>query len=155
MSIDPALFSSACTTWVTPAAFFARVAVRFGPFTLDAAASAENAKAPKFYTEATNGLAQSWEGESVWCNHPYGRQFSRQWQQKCHKESSLAASVTMLCPARTDTRAFHELVLPTANVIVFVKGRLEFEGAKDPAPFPSMLVHWNGGDSLQIETMHA
>jgi site-specific DNA-methyltransferase (adenine-specific) len=45
-----------------------------------------------------------------------------------------------LIPARTDTRWFHELVLPFASEIRFIKGRLKFGDAKNSAPFPSMLV---------------
>ena len=45
----------------------------------------------------------------------------------------------MLLPARTDTERFHKYILPYAE-IRFLKGRLKFVGAKDPAPFPSMLV---------------
>lgn len=45
-----------------------------------------------------------------------------------------------LIPARTDTRWFHDLVLPRADEIRFIKGRLRFGGAKNPAPFPTMVV---------------
>jgi len=34
----------------------------------------------------------------------------------------------------------HDYVLPYAREIRFVRGRLIFEGAKHPAPFPSMIV---------------
>jgi site-specific DNA-methyltransferase (adenine-specific) len=45
-----------------------------------------------------------------------------------------------LIPARTDTRWFHEIVMPYAKEIRFIKGRLKFGGAKNSAPFPSMIV---------------
>jgi len=45
-----------------------------------------------------------------------------------------------LIPARTDTRWFHELVIPKAAEIRFIKGRLKFGDAENAAPFPSMLV---------------
>jgi hypothetical protein len=45
-----------------------------------------------------------------------------------------------LIPARTDTRWFHDLVLPVASEVRFIKGRLKFGDAKTDAPFPSMLV---------------
>lgn len=40
-------------------------------FTLDAAASDQNAKLPKYCTLTTSGLTQSWAGERVWCNPPF------------------------------------------------------------------------------------
>ena len=48
-----------------------------------------------------------------------------------------------LIPARTDTRWFHEIVLPHAAEIRFVKGRLKFGGAANSAPFPSIIVVFN------------
>ena len=47
--------------------------------------------------------------------------------------------LVMLVPARTDTKRFHKYILPYAE-IRFLKGRLTFVGAKDPAPFPNMVV---------------
>lgn len=44
----------------------------------------------------------------------------------------------MLIPSRTDTKAFHEYIYNKAE-IRFVKGRLKFGGAKNSAPFPSMV----------------
>ena len=45
-----------------------------------------------------------------------------------------------LIPARTDTRWFHDIVLPKAKEIRFIKGRLKFGDAVNSAPFPSMIV---------------
>lgn len=85
-----------------------------------------------------NGLSLlfcKWRGERVFCNPPYGPQIG-EWLKR-GQEAELAV---YLIPARTDTRWFHELVLPKANEIRFVKGRLKFGGAKTGAPFPSMIV---------------
>ncbi len=53
----------------------------------------------------------------------------------------------MLIPARTDTAYFHEYIYGHAE-IRFVRGRLHFtdeEGTEyPPAPFPSMVVIYNG-----------
>lgn len=62
--------------WATPSDFFARIQERYGPFDLDPAATAANAKAPRFFTKEDNGLAQEWRG-AVYCNPPYGRQGGR------------------------------------------------------------------------------
>lgn len=73
-------FSSKVQTWETPKDFFDALNAEFN-FTLDAASSAENAKCAKFFDEAIDGLAQSWEGERVWINPPYGRGISK-WIEK-------------------------------------------------------------------------
>ena len=41
-------------------------------FTLDVAASKENAKCAKFFTTEENGLLQDWSGV-CWMNPPFGR----------------------------------------------------------------------------------
>lgn len=86
----------------------------------------------------TDGLATlftSWRGRRVFCNPPYGPQI-RKWLERAH-EAELAV---FLIPARCDTRWFHEIVLPKAAEIRFIRGRLKFGDAKTGAPFPSMVV---------------
>lgn len=53
-------------------------------FTLDVAASAENALTDRYYDLEVNGLAQSWGGERVWCNPPYSD--LRPWVEKAQRE---------------------------------------------------------------------
>ncbi len=68
-------------------------------------------------------------------NPPYGPGLG-EWLKR-----GLEAEVAVfLIPARTDTRWFHELVLPHATEIRFIRGRLKFGDAKNSAPFPSMVV---------------
>lgn len=76
-----------------------------------------------------------WTGKRVFCNPPYGPEipkFLSRWA-----ECEIAV---FLIPARTDTRWFHEICLPFAREIRFIKGRLRFGDGKYHAPFPSMLV---------------
>lgn len=61
-------------------------------------------------------------------------------------DHSCAKSVVFLLPARTDTAWFHDLVLPHASEIRFIRGRLHFSGHKNAAPFPSMVVVFKKGD---------
>lgn len=80
---------------------------------------------------------------AVWCNPPYGREISK-WVQKSSEESKLHnETVVMLIPARTDTKWFHEYIYNKAEVR-FVKGRLKFGDSKNSAPFPSMVVVFDG-----------
>jgi len=85
--------------------------------------------------DGTARLFSTWSGKKVFCNPPYGpaiRKFLDRWHE--------AVLAVYLLPARTDTRWFHEVCLPHAKEIRFLRGRLKFGGSKNSAPFPSMLV---------------
>lgn len=133
-----ALLSSKTGEWSTPQDFFDRLDWKYH-FTLDAAATAENAKCARFFTAEDDGLSKNWGGQIVFCNPPYGREIGR-WVRKGYEEAK-AAVVVMLLPARTDTRWFHDYCMK--GKITFLRGRLKFGGAKDAAPFPSMLVEFD------------
>jgi phage N-6-adenine-methyltransferase len=121
--------------------FFRQIEAEFGPFTLDPCATAENAKAPKFYTLEENGLNQSWAGERVYMNPPYGRQIPK-WVGKAYEESKRGAFVVCLVPARTDAGWWHDYCLK--GEVRFIRGRLKFGGNKWNAPFPSAVVIFRG-----------
>lgn len=123
--------------WETPQWLFDELDREFH-FTLDAAATKENTKCASFLED---GLTQDWEGV-VWCNPPYGKGVTPKWTEKAYKENLRGgATIVMLLPARTDTKWFHDHCYGKAE-IRFIKGRLKFEGATQPAPFPSMVVIW-------------
>lgn len=146
-------FQSKSNEWETPQALFDDLHREFA-FTLDAAATTENAKLPRFYTQETDGLSQSWEGERVWCNPPYGREIGK-WIEKA--ATSNAKLAVLLIPARTDTKAWHKFIFGNAQ-IRFLPGRLKFVrsgGGKESgsvpvsrrrlsiyAPFPAAVVIW-------------
>lgn len=132
------LYSSKEEKWATPQDFFDKLNDEFH-FTLDAAASPDNAKCPVYFTEEQDGLAQSWEGHTVWCNPPYCRKTGL-WVKKAYEEHQrTGCTVVMLLPSRTDVRWFHDYILGKAE-IRFIKGRLKFGGNKNSAPFPSIVV---------------
>ena len=60
--------------------------------------------------------------------------------KKAYQESLKNKICVMLLPSRTDTRIFHEIILPFSYQIRFIKGRLKFEQYENSAPFPSMIV---------------
>jgi len=133
------MFSHEDNTWETPRAFFDKLNDEFR-FTLDPCCLPETAKCEKYYTPKENGLMQNWEGQSVFCNPPYGREIYT-WVKKCSEESLKQNTiVVMLIPARTDTKYFHEFIYNKAREIRFIKGRLKFGNCKNSAPFPSMVV---------------
>jgi phage N-6-adenine-methyltransferase len=122
--------------WATPQHFFDDYNAKYH-LTCDAAASARNAKCPKFFSKKQDGLKQDWGTERVWCNPPYGRVLGK-WMQKADDACRAGATVVMLVPSRTDTKWFHEIALKRKTV--FIKGRLKFGNSKAPAPFPSLVV---------------
>lgn len=132
------LFSSKEEKWATPQDFFDKLNDEFH-FTLDAAASSDNAKCANYFTEEQDGLVQSWGGHTVWCNPPYCRKTGL-WVKKAYEEHQrTGCTVVMLLPSRTDVRWFHDYILGKAE-IRFIKGRLKFGGNKNSAPFPSIVV---------------
>ena len=132
------LFSSKEEKWATPQDFFDKLNDEFH-FTLDAAASPDNAKCTNYFTEEQDGLVQSWGGHTVWCNPPYCRKTGL-WVKKAYEEHQrTGCTVVMLLPSRTDVRWFHDYILGKAE-IRFIKGRLKFGENKNSAPFPSIVV---------------
>lgn len=129
--------SSRSGDWPTDPVVFGAFDARYGPFTLDACASAENAKCERYFTVADDGLSQTWTGR-VWVNPPYGRTLPL-WIAKAYESAgSTAEIVVCLVPARTDTRWWHEFVV--RGEVEFIKGRLKFGPLTSPAPFPSAVV---------------
>lgn len=74
----------------------------------------------------------------MWLNPPYGRAIGL-WMAKAVAAAEAGATVVCLVPSRTDTRWWHDYVLPHGQV-EFIRGRLKFGGCKNSAPFPSAVV---------------
>lgn len=152
----------------TDPAFIAELEARrgWGPFDLDVAASAHNAKAPKFFTRDDDGLAQRWwlgaglpRDINVWCNPPYSD--IRSWVAKAWVEWSRPADervhlIAMLLPAnRVEQGWWQDHVEPFRDRpgsplrVEFLRGRMRFHrpdwqpGPKgDRPPFGCALLIW-------------
>jgi phage N-6-adenine-methyltransferase len=120
--------------YCTPPEIFASLEAEFGPFTLDAAASRENALAARFFTQQQDGLQQRWcnadkSPATVFVNPPYGLGLAC-WIEKAIKATGAvrpdAQTVVMLLPLYGDVKWFHEAVLPFASELVYICGRLKF-----------------------------
>lgn len=137
--VSQVLFSSKSQEHTTPQDFFNKLNDEFN-FICDLAATKENALCVKFFSKEDDALSQEWPKGNCFCNPPYGRDLGS-WILKAKQEALSGTTTVMLIPARTDTRWFHDWVLPyRLNEIRFIKGRLKFGGSKNPAPFPSMLI---------------
>lgn len=134
--------------WGTPKELFNRLNSIYH-FTLDVCANKQNAKLPRFYDEATDGLTQPWgPNEVFWCNPPYGNPtpwLERGWLAAKDQGSRGC----YLLSASTDTGWFHDLAC--RGHLAFIKGRLKFEppksykGENPGSNFPSVLV-WYDSD---------
>lgn len=148
--VDKALFSSNSEEWETPQDLFDQLNETY-KFNLDSCATDENAKCEVYFAlPDTDGLIEPWclfedigviPGR-VFCNPPYGRGTIDKWTKKAREEieNGNAELIVMLLPVRTCTRWFHEDVVPVADAVYFIRGRLKFGGAKNSAPFPSMVA---------------
>ena len=125
--MNAALLSSKKMDWCTPIDFFNELNKEFN-FVLDAAATDETAKCKDYFTPETDGLKQS-------------------WKRTDEESTKHDTTIVLLIPARTDTTYFHNYIYKRAE-IRFIRGRLKFTDengiAGDAAPFPSMIVIYNG-----------
>ena len=118
--------------WPTPKDFYDQLNAEFG-FNFDPCPLGGSG-------DGRSTLFCDWRGKRVFCNPPYGPEI-RKFLERA-QEAELAV---FLVPARTDTKWFHEIVLPHAKEIRFIKGRLRNNKAEgmpnsNPWPFPSMIV---------------
>lgn len=122
-------------------------------FTIDAAATADNARLPRFWTPVEDAFAQDWSPERVWCNPPYSN--IEAWVGKAHTSHGF---VVMLLPAnRTEQKWWQNAVEPYRDwrgprrrlTVEFLPGRMRFlrNGATDikpneRPPFGCCLLIW-------------
>ena len=141
--MNEVMYSSKTDIWATPQEFFDRLDAWYR-FETDVCAVPENAKCEHYFTPEQDGLSQDWTGV-CWMNPPYGREIGK-WVRKAYESArDNDATVVCLLPARTDTAWWHDYIKPFASEIDFIRGRIKFGGAKNGAPFPSVVVVFDGG----------
>lgn len=142
-----AKYGSGSDGWRTPLALFDKLNGVYR-FNADAAASKESTLLPSWFgpdhddPSRRDALKVRWNG-SLYLNPPYSK--LREFLAKAALEVAVGGgftSVTMLVPARTDTKAWHEIIMMHATDVHFIKGRLCFQGASNSAPFPSAIVRF-------------
>ena len=136
----------------------------FGPiherfrFTIDAAATAANARLPRYWTLEDDALRQPWTGERVWCNPPHSdvnRWVAKAWWDM-DSPCTAAELIVMLVPAnRTEQRWWQEYVEPYRDRaglglrVEFLPGRMRFLargqteiGPNERPPYGCCLLIW-------------
>lgn len=138
----------------TPPQIFTPLDERY-QFTVDAAASNENALLDTYWDRTTDGLTQDWSGHRVWCNPPYSD--IRPWVEKAAAATRCGCElVVMLLPANRTEQAWWQDYIEMQRDIGgrvttrFLRGRHRFgrpPGAPTPVggdrpPFGLVLVTW-------------
>lgn len=147
---------SASVEWYTPAPIVAAVVAALGAVDCDPCSNAPpyNVPATEHYTAVENGLLQPWYGR-IFMNPPYGKTALPAWIDKLTAEQTagrVTAAIT-LTPDSTDTRWFQRLW--TADALCFVRGRINFIGAKRGGNTAgSVLAYW-GPDPLRFAAVFA
>lgn len=126
MTLSRVVFSSQSDNWRTPEKLYEKLNKEFD-FDFD----------PCPINSDFDGLNICW-GRRNFINPPYSQ--VKEWIVKGFNEYLKGKLCVFLVPARTDTKWFHELVLPYAKEIRFIKGRLKFSDYKNSAPFPSCII---------------
>ena len=136
--MQAALLSSVKMDWCTPSCVLERVR-RVGVIVLDPCTMPDNPCDALQWCDS-DGLDVEWGDGLTYVNPPYGRELPR-WLAKCRVEAGAGAEIIALVPSRTDTAWWHASA-EDCDAIAFWRGRLTFEGAPAPAPFPSCLFYW-------------
>lgn len=124
---NSACFSSKSVDWRTPEELYHELDKEFH-FDFDPC---------PFKSGDKTGLIKEW-GINVYCNPPYDNIY-RFISKALYELKKNTKVVVFLLPSRTDSKWFHELVLPNYDEIRLVRGRIKFDG-KNNAPFPSCII---------------
>lgn len=122
----------------TPDWLFNRLNAEFN-FTLDTAASADNAKLPRYFTVDDNGLRQPWHNETVWCNPPYSGRHLSHWTRKAWREyHHHGATVVMLVPVSVSSIWWRKYAVKAE--VFFFHRRIKFGDTKSSGLRDSALL---------------
>jgi phage N-6-adenine-methyltransferase len=144
--------------WYTTAdtSEWARACAGVDAWELDVAACDEAHLARRYFTKASNGLAQEWRGRAVWCNPPFSQIAA--WVEKAWLEYNAArfGTLAMLLPAvKTEQAWWQQQIEPFRDAgdrpllrTYFQPGRAAFSAPGlngEPvkgSPFGCVLLVW-------------
>lgn len=130
--------------YATPENFMAAIRARLGiqRFMFDFAASPENTKADRYFTEQQNAHVQDWAeylggGDWGWLNPPFSR--IEPWAQKCFEVRCNKRQIAFLVPASVGADWFRDYVDGKALVLC-LNGRLAFIEGKPRELYPKDCI---------------
>ncbi|ASU03325.1 hypothetical protein [Pseudoalteromonas phage J2-1] len=180
------MFSSDNQKWATRETCFRSIEQQLGrSYNVDPCCEESTAKCKLFITQEddlfkVDSIREKFNLPKVemFVNPPYGtmqKKFVEKVITLCEEDNVVA---DILIPSRTDTQLFHDVILPKANAVYFIKGRITFGddaywqwvweqefidgkknslyqkfGKMNPAPFPSMVVSVGGKGIFQMSTL--
>jgi phage N-6-adenine-methyltransferase len=128
----------------TPQTFLDAIVRRFGPLAWDLAATAENAKAPMYWTPAQDSLGQHWSAHkgNAFLNPPFGN--IAPWAAKCVLSAGGGVRIYLLVPASVGSIWWAASVDGKAGVLL-LRPRLRFEGHVHSFPRDLALCVYGAG----------
>jgi len=132
----------------TPDDFWDAVIRRFGPPSVDLAASQDNARAQFFFTEKDDALTKAWAPVCGgrhgwgWLNNPFAN--TAAWVKKCQEEAERGSRILQLCLAAVDSNWYAQRVEGRVYVEP-LNPRITFQGETAGHMRPLMLLHWGWG----------
>ena len=143
--LSPAMVASKDQAWQTPDDVL-DVVRQVAHIELDPCTSPDNPVGADTYYALENdndGLINPWQlterHHQVYVNPPF-KNATPFIEQAAHT-GSRGAQVTMLLPARVDTKNWR-LATSSCQAFAFWNRRIKFRGAKDAAPFPVAFFYW-------------
>lgn len=140
-------------TYRTPPELFAVMKDEFC-FSIDVAASAENALCGAFFTEEDDSLSREWRsaawgdwtGHYVWANPPYSD--IGPWVRKAYEQSRIGIGCVMLVMADTSVGWYKEAIATAQEVRFITGGRISFISPETGKPAAgnnkgSMFIIWH------------
>jgi hypothetical protein len=133
-------FSSRGQDWLTPPLIIVRASAVLSAIDLDPCANREapnNVPARRCLTEADDAIGQPWSGR-IYMNPPYGRATGK-WSGSSEKNIGPGMR-------RRQSHFFRLARTPLGGSYwrypeCFIRGRLQFSGHENGAPFPSAVVY--------------
>jgi len=107
--------------WATPKALYDALDKEFS-FDFDPCPLNEKEILPEH-----DGLIIKW-GNRNFINPPYSRQLKEEFVKAAVRNKLEGRLCVMLLPVSTSTKLFHDVILPNADDIRFLRGRVKFEG---------------------------